>query len=237
MFYKHEDVVRVLMRNGADPRNLDSSGLTPNDIALAQKGFSRTSPPPQASSEQSSPRRRQKAGLNSGSESPGRQKVLDTLKKRQAEQLRTAERRRESAQLLEQQESEARRAEDMERLRRKHERRHDLQATLRIRSPLSVEGWGLGEVRSVSASPRDDVPNVPDVSAISFAESADGIMQQVEPAAAEHDEIADEEVGPEDQEEQDANDGATIYCECRAARVTVNEHEPVKSRVLFILHR
>ena len=122
MFYKHEDVVRVLMRNGADPRNLDSSGLTPNDIALAQKGFSRTSPPPRAKSEHLSPRRRQKAGVNGGTESPGRQKVLDTLKKRQAEQLRTAERRRESAQLLEQQESDARRAEDMERLRRKHER-------------------------------------------------------------------------------------------------------------------
>ena len=211
MFYKHEDAVRVLMRNGADPTNLDSSGLSPNDIALAQKGYSRASPPDSTvSSDHMSLRRRRKAGLEGGSESPGRQRLLDALKKREAEQLRTAERRREAAQLREQQESEARRAEDMERLRRKHERRQDLQATLRTRSPLLGGGQGLGEISSVSAPPRDDTRDAPDVSAISFADSVDGDMQQVQSAAAEYDARGG---GEEDLEDRGDQKETVIYCE------------------------
>ena len=41
-------------------------------------------------------------------------------------------------------------------------------------------------------------------------------------------------VGPEDQEEQDADDGATIYFKSRLARVVINEDEPVNLRVLCI---
>jgi hypothetical protein len=158
--------------------------------------------------------------LETGGESPGRQRLLEALKKREAEQLRTAERRREAAQLREQQESEAHRAEDMERLRRKHERRQDLQATLRIRSPLLGGGQGLGEISSVSATPRDGMPGAPDVSAISFADSADGDMQQIQSVTAEHDERGVEE---EDQEGQGGHEEAVIYCE-----------EPRGKTVLFL---
>lgn len=209
MFYKNEDAVRVLMRNGADPKHVDRSGLTPQDVALAQKGFSRASPPrTTVSSDHYSPRRRRNAGTESGIESPGRKRLLEALKKREAEQLRTAERRREAAQLREQQESDSHRSEDMERLRRKHERRQDLQATLRIRSPLLGGGQGLGMISSVSASPRDEISGAPDISAISFAESADGDVQQVESAAAEQREGEEEA-----QNDHDEQDDAVIYCE------------------------
>ena len=208
MFYQHEDAVRVLMRNGADPTNLDSSGLTANDIALAQQGYSRASPPDGAhSSDHLSPRRRRKAGLEEGGAmSPGRERLLEALKLREEEQLRTAERRREAAQLREQQDSDAQRAEDMERLRRKHERRQDLQATLRIRSPMSGRGQGLAEISTLSSP--DDLA-APDVSAISFAGSSGGDGEQMDGAGADYDD-GEGGAGEGGQEEQE---DAVIYCE------------------------
>jgi len=75
-------------------------------------------------------------------------------------------------------------------------------------------GQGLGDISSVSASPRDDMPGAPDVSAISFADSADGDTQQAQSAAAERggDERGGEE---EDQGGQGGHIVTPIYCEPR----------------------
>lgn len=175
-FYKHDDAARILLRNGADPSHADSRGLTADDIAAASRGFSRSAPPDTAAGGAASDhisaaagrRRRLDAAAAAAAPalSPGRRRLDEALQARREQQLRTAERRREAA-LREQQEGdETKRAEDLERLRRKHERRQELQTSLRIQSPAPRIGGA-----TVSSEQGDGAAK--DLS-VSFAASAAG---------------------------------------------------------------